>query len=132
MGASTDFQLQAGGQEQAGALAPRGGPSNGVPTLEEGCRPLCTTDTPLGTGIPTKRKRQGIVLLLLVFKHPDGWFAISGRGKQGVGVWLLHVHHKSREEDGELSSVQDWADHVLRKGLPAGDSHNMLCFHDPA
>lgn len=102
MGASTDFQLQAGGQEQAGALSPRCGPSDGVPALEEGCRPLCTTDTPLETWIPTKRKRQGAVLLLLVFKHPDGWFAIPGRGKQEVSVWLLHVRHKGGRRRTEL------------------------------
>lgn len=37
------------------------------------------------------------------------------------------------QEDGELSSVQEvWAKHVPSKGLPAGDSHSMLCFHDIA
>lgn len=75
-------------------------------------------------------KRQ--VLLLLVLKHPDGWLAIPGRGTWSVGVWLLHRHHKAREEDGELCSVLNWAEHVIRNGLPAGDSHNMLHFHDSA
>lgn len=102
-----------------------------IPTLEEGCRPVCSTDTPLGTGFPTKRKRQGIVLLLLVFKHPDGLFAVTGRDKQGIGMWLLHVRHKAKDEDGELRSVQDWDEHVCRKGLSTDDSHNMLHFHDP-
>lgn len=131
VGAGTKLQLQAGGQEQAGALSPTCGPSHGVAALEEGCKPLCTTVTPLGTGIPNKRQRQGVVLLLLVFKHPDGWFAIPSRGEQGVGVRVLHMRHKARGEDGELSNVQEWTEHVLRKGLPTGDGHNKVRFHDP-
>lgn len=87
-------------------------------------------DTPLGTEIPNKRKGQGIVLLLLVFKHSYKWFAIPGRSEQGVSVWLSTCTTRL-EEDEELSSVQEiWAKHVPRKELPAGDSCNMLCSHD--
>lgn len=58
-----------------------------------------------------------------------GGLAMPGRGKQGVSV--LHVHHKPRDKDGELSSVQDQAEYILRRGLSAGDSCSILYFHDP-
>lgn len=50
-------------------------------------------------------------------------------GKQGVSV--LHVHHKPRDKDGELSSVHYRAEPILRKGLSTGDSYSILYFHDP-
>lgn len=46
VGASTNFQLQAGTGRSPFS---KSGPINGVPTLGEGCRPLCTTDRLLGT-----------------------------------------------------------------------------------